>query len=56
MSSHPSADDMRHYISETARLAADTPADDPRHQHYHEQINKVMDQMDREGGVSYGLK
>lgn len=52
---HPSADDMRAYLAGTAKLAAETPTDDPQHAYYHDQINKVMDQMDREGGVTYGL-
>ncbi|WP_161789710.1 hypothetical protein [Phaeacidiphilus oryzae] len=54
MPSHPSADDMRTYLTETAKLAAETPAGDPKHATYHQNMNEVLDQMRREGGVSYG--
>ncbi|MEU1674827.1 hypothetical protein ABZ752_22770 [Streptomyces roseifaciens] len=53
---HPSADDMRAYIVGTAALAAELPTDDPQHAEYHQMINEVIDQMQREGGVSYGLQ
>ncbi|MGY1437159.1 hypothetical protein [Streptomyces reniochalinae] len=52
--SHPSADDMREYISGTAKLASEASTDDPQHGLYHESINAALDQMDREGGPSYG--
>lgn len=54
--SHPSADDMRAYLTGTAELAASTPQDSPEHAQYHQNINETLDQMDREGGPSYGQR
>lgn len=53
--SHPSADDMRKYLAETAELCKNTSADDPQYATYHHNMNEVIDQMNREGGVSHGL-
>jgi hypothetical protein len=52
--SHPSADDMRNYLTASAELASSTPQDSPEYAQYHQNMNEVLDQMDREGGPSYG--
>ncbi|MDJ1138531.1 hypothetical protein [Streptomyces iconiensis] len=49
MPSHPSADEMRDYLAETAKLAADIPADSPEHERLHQNMNDVIDQIGREG-------
>lgn len=54
MPSHPSADDMRKHITLTSEIAKITPADSPEHARLHQVINEDLDQMDREGGPSYG--
>lgn len=52
--SHPSADDMRDYLTRTAQAAADMPQGNNVYESHHQQINEVLDQMDREGGPSHG--
>lgn len=54
MPSHPGAGDMRDYITQTNALAKAADSNDPEHGRLHDCINDVLDQMDREGGPSYG--
>lgn len=41
----PCDEDYEDYLKQTAKLAEQTPADDPRHTIYHDNMNQVLDQL-----------
>ncbi|MEV0556261.1 hypothetical protein AB0I27_22765 [Streptomyces sp. NPDC050597] len=45
----PCDEDYEYYLTETAKLAAETPADDPRHTILHDNMNDVLDQLNGKG-------